>query len=108
MADQRGLVICWGVAEGIVIYRSAKQRIPPRPGQLLATSGAFIILAIMSEFAPELALAVGAGVDIAALFQVWPGSSGPDVTKAAAQGAAAAAAGQAAISAASAAAAAAG
>ena len=76
MADQRGLVVCWMVAEGIVIYRSASQRIPPRPGQLLVTSGAFIVLAILSEFAPELALSVGAGIDIAALFQVWPGSSG--------------------------------
>ena len=80
MADQRGLVVAWGVAEGIVIYRSAKQRVPPRPGQLLATSGAFVILAVLSEFAPELALTIAVGIDVAALFQVWPGSSSADVS----------------------------
>jgi hypothetical protein len=85
-ADQAGLVVCWGIAEGIVIYRSAKDRIPPRPGQLLVTSGAFVLLAILAEFAPELALAIGAGIDIAALFQVWPGSSGTDLGPAAASG----------------------
>jgi len=91
MADQRGLLVAWGVAETIVIYRSAKQHVPPRPGQLLATSGAFILLAVLSEFAPELALMVGVGIDIAACFQVWPGSSAGDVPAAAqALGAAAA------------------
>jgi hypothetical protein len=89
MADTRVLVVCWGVAEGIVIYRSAKDRIPPRPGQLLVTSGAFILLAILAEFAPELAVMIGAGIDIAALFQVWPGSSGPDLAAQASQAGAA-------------------
>jgi hypothetical protein len=78
----RGIIIAWGVAEGIVIYRSAKQRIPPRPGQLLATSGAFVLLALLAEAAPELATTIGVGIDIAALFQVWPGSG--QVTPAAA------------------------
>jgi hypothetical protein len=90
VADQRGLVIAWGVAEGIVIYRSARERIPPRPGQLLVTSGAFVLLAILSEFAPPLALAVGVGIDIAALFQVWPGTTGGGESSRAAQGEAAA------------------
>lgn len=69
------MLITWLVAEGIIIYRTAAQHIPPRPGQLLATSGAFVALAVLAEFAPELATAIGAGVDIAALFQAWPGSS---------------------------------
>jgi len=81
----QGLIVSWCVAEGIVIYRSAKERIPPRPGQLLVTSGAFICLAVLAEFAPELALMIGVGIDVAALFQVWPGSG--SVAPAAAVGA---------------------
>jgi len=90
-SSQAPLVLAWTVAETVVIYRSAKQRIPPRPGQLLATSGAFVLLAVLSEFAPELALMVGVGIDIAALFAVWPGSSGPGTPPAAAAAASAAA-----------------
>ena len=79
MGGQRGIVVTWGIAEGILIYRSARARVPPRPGALLATSGAFILLALLAEAAPQLAVTIAVGIDIAAAFQAWPGSTGPDL-----------------------------
>ena len=80
----RGLIVSWGVAEGIVCYRSIKGGGPPLPGMLLATSGAFVLLALLAEAAPELAVAIGVGIDIAAVFQSWPGSTGAASTSQAA------------------------
>lgn len=68
----KGLIVAWGVAEAIVIYRRAKEQRPPMPGELLATSGAFIVLGILAEGAPALAATIAVGIDVAALFEVWP------------------------------------
>lgn len=60
----------WLVAEGILIYRGFKANgRPPLPGQLLAASGAFVLLGLVAEFGPNaagFAAVFGAGVDIAA------------------------------------------
>jgi len=63
------------VAEGILIYKGFKQNgRPPLPGQLLAASGVFVLLGIVAEFGPgasQLASMFGAGVDIAAAFNIF-------------------------------------
>jgi hypothetical protein len=79
----RGVIITWLIAEGIIIYRSAKvDHGPPSPGMLLATSGLFVLLAILAEAGPDaakLATLVGAGMDIAGLMKpgILPGLGGP-------------------------------
>lgn len=68
-------ILAWIVGEGIIIYRSAwKQRIPPGPGQLLLSSGLFVMLGIMAEFesARKLALMLAWGFDIAAFMNLFP------------------------------------
>lgn len=64
----------WLVAEGIVIWRSFKKNHhPPLPGQLLATSGAFVLLGLLSEAGPEAARfsgIFGGGLVIAASFGI--------------------------------------
>lgn len=73
----RALLVEWLVAEGIVIYREFKKnKHAPMPGQLLATSGVFVLLAILAEGGPgaaKLAATLGAGFDIAAYLNLAPG-----------------------------------
>jgi hypothetical protein len=68
------LLFAWLVGEGIVSWRSVKQNgHAPMPGELLATSGVFVLLAVMSEFgtgAASLAVLLGAGYDIAAAMNI--------------------------------------
>lgn len=68
------LLLEWLIGEGIVIYREVKkEKHLPLPGQLIATSGVFVLLAIMSEFGDgpaKLAATLGAGYDIAAAFNI--------------------------------------
>jgi|SRR5580658_9779924 hypothetical protein len=67
----RGVILAWLAGEGIIIYRSvAKNHAPPVPGALLATSGLFVMLALLGEAAPQLATLLGAGVDIAAFMNL--------------------------------------
>lgn len=72
----RVILMAWLVGEGIVVWRSFKKdKRPPIPGQLLATSGVFVLLALMSEAGPEaakLAGTLGVGFDIAAAFNILP------------------------------------
>ena len=73
------LVTAWLVGEGIIIYRSVKnQHVPPGPGQLLLSSGVFIVLALLAESdkAKPLAVALAWGFDIAAFMNLW-GTGGP-------------------------------
>src|SRR5258708_4526453 len=69
----------WLVGEGIIVYRSVKnQKAPPGPGQLLLSSGLFVMLALLAEApsARRLAITLAWGFDIAALMNLW-GSGGP-------------------------------
>jgi hypothetical protein len=43
-------IAAWLTGEGIIIYRSVKeQKAPPGPGQLLLSSGVFVMLALLAE-----------------------------------------------------------
>lgn len=69
-----GFIAAWLVGEGIIIYRSVKnQKAPPGPGQLLFSSGVFVMLALLAEApsARTLALTLAWGFDIAALMNLW-------------------------------------
>jgi hypothetical protein len=71
------LVMAWLVGEGILIYRSVKaQKCPPGPGQLLYTSGIFVLLALLaeSEKARVLAVTLAWGFDIAAFMRLFDGT----------------------------------
>lgn len=68
-------IVAWLVGEGIIVYRSVKtQSAPPGPGQLLLTSGVFVILGILAEFqsARPLAITLAWGFDLAALLKLFP------------------------------------
>lgn len=68
-------ILAWLVGEGIIIYRSVKvQKAPPGPGQLMFTSGLFVLLALLaeSEKARPLATTLAWGYDIAAYMNLFP------------------------------------
>lgn len=67
------LTLAWLIGEGIIVYRSVKNsKAPPGPGNLLWTSGLFILLAILaeSEKARPLAVTLAYGFDIAAFMNL--------------------------------------
>jgi len=69
----------WLIGEGIIVYRSVKQqKAPPGPGQLLLSSGLFVMLGLLAESrsARPLAITLAYGFDIAALMNLW-GTGGP-------------------------------
>lgn len=72
-----GLIIAWAVGEGIIVWRGIRQRKPPVPGDMLATSALFVALAALAEYQPARAAAVAMafGLDIAVLMQILPGTS---------------------------------
>lgn len=73
------LIAAWLVGEGIIVYRSVKQqKAPPGPGQLLLSSGLFLMLGLLAEApsARKLAVSLAVGFDIAALMNLW-GAGGP-------------------------------
>lgn len=66
-------VMAWLVGEGIIIYRSVKeQKAPPGPGQLMLSSGVFVLLALLAEAksARSLAVTLAWGFDIAAFMNL--------------------------------------
>jgi hypothetical protein len=70
-----GLALAWAVGEGIVIYRQVRlNHAPPIPGALLATSGLFVLLALLAqaEQARFLAAALAWGFDVAAFMNLFP------------------------------------
>jgi hypothetical protein len=70
-----GLALAWAVGEGLVIWRQIKvNHAPPIPGALLATSGLFVLLALLAqaEKARFLATALAWGFDAAAFMNVFP------------------------------------
>lgn len=69
------ILAAWLVGEGIVFYRTWKATGgPPLPGQLLATTGLFAVLALVAESgnARPLAQVTAWGFDIAAFLNVVP------------------------------------
>lgn len=70
-----GIILAWMVGEGIIIYRHVKtEGSPPMPGQLLASSGLFVMLGLLAE-APRARFLAGAlawGFDIAAYMNLAP------------------------------------
>lgn len=74
-----GITIAWLAGLGIVTYRWVKQGAPPTPGSLALASGYFVLLAILAEYQPARTTAglLAAGIDIAALLQVLPGTKAP-------------------------------
>lgn len=81
-----GLVLAWAVGEGIIVYRAVKvNHAPPMPGALLAASGLFVMLALLSEAdsARGLATALAWGFDAAAFLNLFPEITGGKVTSSA-------------------------
>lgn len=74
-----GLVAAWAVGEGIIIFRSVKTaHAPPLPGQLIASSALFVMLALLAESdtARPLATTLAWGFNLAALLNAWPSVTG--------------------------------
>lgn len=73
------LIAAWMVAEGIIIYRSAKEiHAPPGPGQLLFSSGVFVMLGLLAEApkARSLAATLGWGFVAAAALNLFGTGTG--------------------------------
>lgn len=69
----KGLIVAWLVGEGLMTYKDVKKnKRPPLPAELLASSGLFVMLGILGESAPKLAVTLAWGFDIAALLSLWP------------------------------------
>lgn len=72
-----GIILAWLAGQGIIVYRSvARDHAPPVPGQMLAATGLFALLAVLAEYEPAraAATALAFGVDLAVLMQVLPGT----------------------------------
>jgi hypothetical protein len=66
----RLLLVEWLISEGIIFYRDVQaDHHIPMPGQLLAASGVFVLLAFLAEAGPgaaQLATTLGGGFVLAA------------------------------------------
>ena len=72
--------LAWLVGEGIMVYRTYKKyHAPPGPGQLIWSSGLFVLLAFVatSEKARPVATIAAWGFDIAAFMNLYPPLTGP-------------------------------
>lgn len=81
-----GIVLAWAVGEGIIIYRSVrKKHAPPMPGQLLASSGLFVLLGLLAQAqsARLLAASIAWGFDLAAYLNLAPSLTGGTSAKSA-------------------------
>jgi hypothetical protein len=66
-------VAAWLVAEGIIVYRAVKQqKRPPSPGELLWSSGLFVLLALLSEANEQFAALLAWGFVAAAAMNLAP------------------------------------
>lgn len=86
----RGLTGAWLLGEGIVIWRQVHgHRHLPVPGQLLAVTGLFAVLAGVGSAVPRaagLVTAVAWGLDVAGVLSLWGQGLGGQVSTAAATG----------------------
>lgn len=83
------LILAWLLGEGIIVWRAAaKQHQPPVPGQMLAATGLFVLLALVAEYEPArgAAVAFAFGIDLAVLMQVLPGTKVASATGVASTG----------------------
>ncbi len=67
-------ILAWLVGEGIIVYRNVKvNKCPPGPGQLLVTSGMYVMLALLAEVnqARYLATALAWGFNTAAFMKLY-------------------------------------
>lgn len=66
------IILAWLVGEGLMIYNDVtKKHRPPLPGDLLSTSGLFVLLALLGESQPGLAAKLAWGFDAAAFLVLW-------------------------------------
>lgn len=71
VASQDGILAAWAVGEGIIIYRIiAREHRAPVPGELLGSSGAFVLLGLLGTFQPALAVSLAVGLDMAAFLNL--------------------------------------
>lgn len=78
-----GIMLAWMVGEGIIIYRTVnREHRPPMPGELLASSGLFVVLALLGQSQPKLATTLAVGFDAAAFLNLFPQISGGSGTPA--------------------------
>lgn len=79
------IVTAWLFGMGIITYRFvAVKHQPPIPGNMLAASGTFGLLALLAEYQPAAgaAAAVAWGLDLAALLGLFPESvAGPSSSR---------------------------
>lgn len=74
------ILAAWIVGEGIIVYRCVKgQKRPPMPGELLASSALFVMLALLSDPQPQVAGLLAWGLDIAAFLNLAPMIGGPKI-----------------------------
>lgn len=65
------LIMAWLTGEAIVSYKAVhNEHHAPFPSELLATSGAFLLLAMLAEASPQIAGLLGWGFDIAAIIKL--------------------------------------
>ncbi len=66
------VILAWMVGEGLMIYNDVtKAGHPPYPGDLLSTSGLFILLALLAEKYSGLAATLAWGFDAAAFMVLF-------------------------------------
>jgi hypothetical protein len=78
-----GIILAWLAGEGIIVYRAAKNKTPPVPGQMLAATGLFAAMAVLAEYEPARPVATlfAFGIDIAVLMKVLPGGADAPAAK---------------------------
>lgn len=68
----KSLILAWLIGEGLMAYKDVKKnKRPPLPAELLASSGLFVLLGILGEPAPKLASTLAWGFDSAAFLTLW-------------------------------------
>jgi hypothetical protein len=67
-----GFFLAWAAGEAVIFYRWGKLGAPPTPGVLALSSGLFVGLAVIGEYAPArpVVTAFAWAVDLAILMQV--------------------------------------